>query len=144
MDEIKELKDELREEIEEVNLLNEPDLDQFTEIDEALIDPSFKPEYKTVDSAREELEDLLIDALRDVLKEGKPDIKLKAINTGIELLGLKAEVMKMLVGDQNIQINMDQKKPEITNALLKSITGIKDVTKGTVNEIKTQKGGRGA
>lgn len=124
-------------------ILDEPFDDSALIDDEELIiaDDSFKPALKTVESSREELENNLLEALFDVLKNGKIDQKLKGIKEAGDLLGLKEQSLKN-ISAENVQVNVGP-KPEISDALVKSLNGIKSVAEGSANKIVTQKGGKG-
>jgi ribosomal protein L7/L12 len=136
------------------DIINSAEATMFSEIEELEIEENevsdidenslytFKKKVKTVENSREELEDALINSLLDVMLDSKTDQKLKAINSVITILGLKEEKVRPIQGE-NVQINID-KNSDVSNALMKSLTGIENVVEGSANEIKTQAGGKGA
>lgn len=124
-----------------------------TELPDEIYTQKFTSRKKTIETVREDLEDILIDSLMDILRNAdKMDIKLKAVQEGISLLGLKQAVEKKVQKDGRPEDDEDKKEDkqktfsdsDIQSALIKSLGGLGSVTEGAVNDIKTVQGGHGA
>lgn len=116
---------------------------------------SFTAQKKTIENTRAELEDILIDSLMDILRNSdKMDTKLKAVQSAIDLLGLKDAITKKVqkdgrpIEDDNEDYvkksSIPEQSPEIQAALIKSLSGLGTVSQGEAKKINTQKGGHGA
>ena len=124
------------------NLPSEEPNELEVDIDE-LFNFTYTKNLRSVEDARAILEDAVVTAIIKLLGEDNPAVVLKAVQEAVSLIGLKEKAAQAL-RDEEKEHPKVEKNSNISEALIKSLTGISNVTEGTANEIKTQKGGKGA
>ena len=104
-----------------------------------------RPRVLTVESATEELEDVMLRTYLQVMKDTESPNRLRAASDVADILGKKGKKSVTIVNADNAQINQQQVlPPEMQKHLLTARDGLETLSSATDAKLKIQPGGRGA
>ncbi len=109
------------------------------------LEPAENPELLSVDDASALLEHTMIQTILNIMESGKRDADRRAAARDAgELIGkLNQKSQVNLIKADNVQMNQIAQNPRLKNHLLKSASGLSQMTRAHDSGIKTKEGGSG-